>query len=781
MIRNLQLTFLLLLAAFAIYGQNIARTIEYRPAPGQHINLEQTGTPQAAQNLAENERSLVSLGAYGGYIILKFDEVCENDPDNPYGVDFTIFGNAFSGSSEPGVVWVMKDENQNGKPDDAWYEIAGSHHFHSKTVRNYTVTYFKTDSGAVRWEDEKGKFGFIKANNYNTQQYYPTERYFPEYPRDSVVFTGMKLEATVNSTNSVQLSMPALDFGYADNHPKRQGVDLTKPDNPYTRETEGAGGDPIDISWATDKQGNYVDLNEIHFVKIATGYLADLGRLGEASTDVSYVVDILPDTAVSGNENLLVVYHPPSKIILGNTVFLEANYFKAGRRTETDVEFSSANFEIIKVGSNGEMIAQKTGTAEVVAATGQESKSFSIDVIVPDSVAIQADLSALYPGDTVLIGAQVFDNLGDFLDIETIITSSDSSTGTIIQLNNDYYFVAKAPGENSISVKVKGFELQEKIMFRVLSENDKIRVYFAAKTENENLFPRQWMEVGLADINSFVENRQQDYSDLHRLTLAHAILAGLQNANVNFAFRDDESSEGQLYVYSVENDGLFSYGWGGTTEPLAFARAWIARLNGSNYLNNFDVIEISSGDTIALYHISDITSPWYLSRLTSDKDSANAGETVELLTEQTTCTFENGAISETPFMPLENREIAATESYFTDENGKAEITLHFNSPWIFYSGNDAVLIHQRISTGAFVKKIPEVKVYPNPANEYLYVEGVNISGSVISILNSTAKTVLQNNAQTDRVSFNTGCLKAGLYFLKTENEKGVTITKFIKQ
>ncbi|MFW5831634.1 MAG: T9SS type A sorting domain-containing protein [Prolixibacteraceae bacterium] len=713
--------------------------------------------------------------------MLKFDAPCKNAPDNPYGVDFTIFGNAFSGSSEPGVVWVMKDENQNGRPDDTWYEIAGSHHFHSKTVKNYGVTYFKTASRDVKWKDENGNSGFIKANSYNTQDYYPTAGYFPDFPADSVSFTGTKLYTSIIADNPLQVSLPALDFGYADNHPKKQGVNPTVPDNPYSPEVEGAGGDPIDISWAVDNQGKYIGLDEIHFVKIATGFLADLGRLGEVSTDVSYVVDADPDETAGGNENLLVVYHPPSKIVVGDTINLEAGYFKNGRIQETDLRFSSSDSEIIISGNKGELIAQKQGIAEVQVVAEQESKKFEVEVVVPDSIAIQADLSSVYPGDTVLLNVQVFDNRGNLLETETNITSSNPSTGKIIWFNNDYYFVAENPGENSISVKVKGFDLQESMGFRVLSESDKIRVYFTLKTENENLLPLQLMEVGLTDMNFFIERRQQDYSELNRLTLAHAILAGLQHAKFNFVFRDDENSGSQLYLYSVENEGLFWYGWGGKTEPQAFAQAWIARLNGSHFLNDFDAIDIANGDTIVLYHVYDITSEWKFSRLTANKDSATAGETVELLVEQTTCRLENDTIWETPLLPIENQVVVAGENYLTNENGKVEVTLDSNPPWIFYAGNDAISIHQKIATGLYVETKPEFTIYPNPAKHFLHIEGQGISGAKVSVLNSAGKKMLQNIAKSGYVSFNVSNLKNGFYFVKIENETEVKTAKFIKR
>ena len=138
--KKISLLFILIILVFTIYSQNSAGIlIDYVPAPGQHINIENIGTPQAAQKMTENFISIVSLGSFGGYIILRFEKPCVNHSQNPYGIDFTIFGNSFSGSSEPGVVWVMKDENLNGLPDDSWYEISGSSHLFSGTVKNYQI------------------------------------------------------------------------------------------------------------------------------------------------------------------------------------------------------------------------------------------------------------------------------------------------------------------------------------------------------------------------------------------------------------------------------------------------------------------------------------------------------------------------------------------------------------------------------------------------------------------------------------------------------------------
>lgn len=59
----------------------------------------------------------VSLGGWGGYIVVGFDHSIENS-DEGYrdGYNFSIQGNQFKGSSEPGIVWVMQDTNGNTLP-----------------------------------------------------------------------------------------------------------------------------------------------------------------------------------------------------------------------------------------------------------------------------------------------------------------------------------------------------------------------------------------------------------------------------------------------------------------------------------------------------------------------------------------------------------------------------------------------------------------------------------------------------------------------------------------
>ncbi|MCH8969393.1 MAG: hypothetical protein IIA66_09795 [Planctomycetes bacterium] len=75
---------------------------------GFNIPLDES-VPLVAVNSAFRSFEMVSIGI-GGHLTLTFDHPVQDDPCNPYGIDFIIFGNSFhiSGGGQP---WANGDPN----------------------------------------------------------------------------------------------------------------------------------------------------------------------------------------------------------------------------------------------------------------------------------------------------------------------------------------------------------------------------------------------------------------------------------------------------------------------------------------------------------------------------------------------------------------------------------------------------------------------------------------------------------------------------------------------
>lgn len=329
--QRIRIAFLFLLVSFQTEAQFISEVLEYSPAPGQLINVEPWGTPEGVHSLEGDINGSVCLGAFGGYLIFRFEDPVENDPQNPFGIDFSIFGNPMPEWSEPGVVWVMKDENLNGKADDTWYELAGSDYWFSTTRKLYAVTYSNpggVNASNVPWEDQGGIQGMILANGVHTQPYYPLHDSFPSIDAESYTLEGTSIQGLIYEHSTGMRSIRR-SFGYADNHP-RGAAPYTIPDNPYTRESENSGGDAFDIGWAVNSDGAYVELDQIHFIKVQSGILADGGILGELSTELTGAVDVMSDPSISGETEMVVIRDLPPRLEV-NEYQLEVYIFQNGR------------------------------------------------------------------------------------------------------------------------------------------------------------------------------------------------------------------------------------------------------------------------------------------------------------------------------------------------------------------------------------------------------------------------------------------------------------------
>lgn len=320
----------------------LTRVYEYRPAPGQFINtlpLARVGEPvdsvlarcrasicgriDTTTQIFQGQvitridtvwaESLISLGGYGGYVIVGFDHPVVN----MHTWDFDIQGNAFysdmmvsGGSCEPGIVMVGVDADGDGVPSDGdkWYELAGSEYSHPKTQHDYTITYYRPDENKpktpsatdhslidttyIRWTSNDvnpdSTSGYMSRNSFHMQPYWPLWLQGEE----TLTFSGSKVRCNAvdiggNDGNPyfVQFCFP---WGYVDNlpnHPSRQpGVDGYNPG--------------FKIDWAVDEQGRHVNLTHIDFIKVYNAVNQYCGWIGETSTEVAAGIDYHPDAVM---------------------------------------------------------------------------------------------------------------------------------------------------------------------------------------------------------------------------------------------------------------------------------------------------------------------------------------------------------------------------------------------------------------------------------------------------------------------------------------------------
>lgn len=336
-------------------GQGLAA---YLPAAGQFMNEGANGSGWGGPFAASGSDKLkglvegyvttgVSLGAFGGYVVLDFgvpakDEAGNvtggiyNDPDNAYGVDFILYGNAMGTWAEPGCVQVSLD-------GENWYDLAGSLHYRPETtdkgyaIWDYSTTYTHPEAAeseetgangvAVPYvstyklrptSEAKPENGTVDINAWHKHSYFPLyNNYFvalnglstslnglvpPLTGLDLTTFGSYKAKDTTPAEltlKGVKLVVPKTTsggnstapddflFGYVDCHPNglRSNVQL----NPYTTgrtSNTTSNGDPMDLSWAVNKDGSPKQLDAVRYVRVYTGVQQMNGIMGESSTEI---------------------------------------------------------------------------------------------------------------------------------------------------------------------------------------------------------------------------------------------------------------------------------------------------------------------------------------------------------------------------------------------------------------------------------------------------------------------------------------------------------------
>ncbi len=287
-------------------GVKPSRVVSYLPI-GQFATGSGWGSA-TGKFLSGIETTGVSLGALGGYIEFEFEEEgIRNDSNNPYGVDFVVYGNAFNGNPEAGAVQVSED----GK---TWYELAGSMYYdgnfnyvetkvankfsaaYTGTLNNGTVEYTKGSSITVGLKDASGSYAVPTGTLFGPAAWFPATNKYPQgdahdntganvtvsHTANNLAFSGITAIPDYNTTASYA-------FGYVDVTPNGSPTTYGNAVNPYTAYTTAkTGGDGFDLEWAVDPETKMpinVNGKTFRYVRVYSAVL-DNGQFGETSTEV---------------------------------------------------------------------------------------------------------------------------------------------------------------------------------------------------------------------------------------------------------------------------------------------------------------------------------------------------------------------------------------------------------------------------------------------------------------------------------------------------------------
>ncbi len=235
------------------------------PVPGFEYPARSLGPPVGGNTAMPNNASITSIGTAGSYIVLGFDTPVTDDPGNPLGLDFIVFGNAFyvGGNplrrfAEPGLIEISADANGNGIPDDPWYVLPGSRQIGQSALPAGIPQPAPPLAGNI-----------VNPNSTDSSSANDNEEY---------------------------------DWGYSDCTPAQQPYldNYVRPDDPrhVGLSPRSGGGDAFDIRWALDAPPGF---DHFDFLRVWSFVNGGGGEIGPVSTEVDAVSDIAPEVDSDGD------------------------------------------------------------------------------------------------------------------------------------------------------------------------------------------------------------------------------------------------------------------------------------------------------------------------------------------------------------------------------------------------------------------------------------------------------------------------------------------------
>lgn len=288
--------------------------VEFSPAPGQFVNdpvfndpTVALGPPVGGGLLTGGNTSVVSLGGFGGSITLSFDHTVLDEPLNPLGMDAIVFGNAYWVGGDPEKHWaevatieICLDTNKNGRPDDGWYLIPGSH-----------ITAPTEQWAEQTWDDDIGDPTYPPehtawippgaAGTWSTEAFaLPSEPFAADVVLNPRTEGGCGVEGIFGYGDyTPTLLLGDLDADNVVDDPEALPEEFyTVPDDPLSVGISpgSGGGDAFDIAWAIDPWTEApANLPGFDFIRLTCAVNSVSPVFGEKSPEIDAVADVLRD------------------------------------------------------------------------------------------------------------------------------------------------------------------------------------------------------------------------------------------------------------------------------------------------------------------------------------------------------------------------------------------------------------------------------------------------------------------------------------------------------
>lgn len=592
------------------------RVVAYHPKDSTYVVDQLTGENTLTTKTAWNKYTC--LGGFGGYIDYYYEDPIVDDPRNPFGVDFIVYGNGFSSGGAPECAGVKVSED-----GVTWYDLAGQRHYELSTYYDYAILKdgSVTESLMIARQGENGHEGYPKNVNFGY---------------------GDVMACSGNANGEGTYWVTAV------------------PANPYDASLKI--GDGMDLAWAVDRVGKPVDLTgmEIHYIRLQS--VADIpqnGGFGTVSPEIGTVTKIRS----SSQNGDVGVTAAPKILVKGEALPAPSYTLKNGAISYYEVDLRNQGFPLVSVqGAKDDTIyvnmEQYTGSAlyiglpdenrertvRVLVQSGEREPYIAVihftnssdpnssteleSVVVNDGLALTASTNGQYSGEVMnLTEHAVFQlrSLNPDATIELKVGTGDYMPVTYGEDTEDYPL---SVGANLFTIRITAVNGTQKEYPVILTRKAEISDPGTGKRDHTVRFTFTGDTLHYVDKNDPGNHAVQVWIPTTSVTVPAGTtvkeLTDTMLRNAGISFSTDQGS----YISGVQIPSGFPDA-GKWLEEFSNGpnSGWMYKLNGKMPNLGYAEKVLSNGDAVEWFYTDDYTKEtdydnnWGSGIVTSSKPS----------------------------------------------------------------------------------------------------------------------------------------------------------------